>query len=382
LTEGLHKIFIRKDLILNRVWLFPALFLLIFPGIALSQKVRVKGDSIKIGLLISDKHSLAAERGAWLAIAMANRNNNVKSQPFKLIVRSMEGPWGTGSTQAVNLVFDEKVVALLGSHDGRNAHLVEQVAAKSRVVFVSAWSADPTLAQAFVPWFFNCVPDDAKQAEAITDEIYRKKKFSNPVIISDENYESKSSLKNLLRKINDAGYQSPLLISWNENGQNIENLKSQIHNTRPDCIILFLKQGLTPKAMADLGINKPGMPVYCTLVQLEEDNLTVQDMSNLDGGRFVCSADLYSPSGKKFASEFRKLYGCDPGAVAAYSYDAMNLLIRAIQTGGTEREGMQKALRETKYEGVTGLIQFDERGSRKGVPGFVTVKNGIHVLVK
>ena len=84
----------------------------------------------------------------------------------------MEGPWGTGSKQAVNLVFDEEVVAMLGSHDGRNAHLVEQVSAKSRVVFLSAWSGDPTLAQAFVPWFFNCVPNDLQQADVLIEEIY------------------------------------------------------------------------------------------------------------------------------------------------------------------------------------------------------------------
>ena len=46
----------------------------------------------------------------------------------------------------------------MGSHDGRNAHLVEQVATKSQVVFLSAWASDPTLSQAFVPWFFSCVP--------------------------------------------------------------------------------------------------------------------------------------------------------------------------------------------------------------------------------
>ncbi len=83
----------------------------------------------------------------------------------------MEGPWGTGSKQAVELIFDEEVWAILGSHDGRNAHLVEQVSAKSRVVFMSAWSGDPTLSQAFVPWFFNCVFNDLQVSDVLIDEI-------------------------------------------------------------------------------------------------------------------------------------------------------------------------------------------------------------------
>lgn len=106
---------------------------------------------IKIGLLIPDSKSTAAVQGAELAVRVANEKDGLNGRHFELIVRSMEGPWGTGSKEAVSLIFEEKVWALLGSHDGRNAHLVEQAATRSIVVFVSAWTGDPTLSQAFIP---------------------------------------------------------------------------------------------------------------------------------------------------------------------------------------------------------------------------------------
>ncbi|NLJ44013.1 MAG: ABC transporter substrate-binding protein, partial [Bacteroidales bacterium] len=86
----------------------------------------LKNDTIKIGLLIQDKGSEAAIRGAELAVRKANLQGGFEGKKFSLVVRSMEGPWGTGSKQAVNLIFEEKVWALTGCHDGRNAHLVEQ----------------------------------------------------------------------------------------------------------------------------------------------------------------------------------------------------------------------------------------------------------------
>ncbi|MDX1285295.1 MAG: ABC transporter substrate-binding protein, partial [Draconibacterium sp.] len=113
---------------------------------------------IKIGLLISNKNQTEARNGAELAVKEFNESGGFQGRKIELITRSMEGPWGTGTKQTVNLVFNEKVWAILGSHDGRNAHLVEQVIAKTHIPFVSAWSADPTLAQAYVPWFFNVVP--------------------------------------------------------------------------------------------------------------------------------------------------------------------------------------------------------------------------------
>ena len=83
---------------------------------------------------------------------------------FELLTRSMAGSWGTGSKKAVDLIFEEDVWTILGSHNGRNAHLVEQVTAKSQIVFLSVWATDPTLSQAYVPGYFSCVPNDLQQA--------------------------------------------------------------------------------------------------------------------------------------------------------------------------------------------------------------------------
>src|SRR5512133_2520626 len=91
-------------------------------------------EPLKIGLLIPDNESLAARQGAELAIRIANQKAGSNGKNFSLVVKSMEGPWGTGSKQAVSLIFDENVCAIMGSHDGRNAHLVEQACTKARVV--------------------------------------------------------------------------------------------------------------------------------------------------------------------------------------------------------------------------------------------------------
>ena len=74
----------------------------------------IRGRSVKIGLLIQDSSWTSAVHGAELAISEANKNGGLNGRMFQLVVRSMEGPWGTGSKQAVNLIFEEKVWALIG----------------------------------------------------------------------------------------------------------------------------------------------------------------------------------------------------------------------------------------------------------------------------
>ena len=121
----------------------------------------------------------------------------------------MEGPWGTGSKQAVSMIFDEKVVAMLGSHDGRNAHLVEQVSAKSRVVFLSAWSGDPLFPRHLCHGFSIAYYNDLQQADALFEEIYNKRNLNKIAVVSDNRYDSGSTLKNFLKKAESKGKPEP-----------------------------------------------------------------------------------------------------------------------------------------------------------------------------
>jgi len=189
------------NLLLSQIFSFSFITASIIAGAEPAFSDGNKNDTIKIGLLISDNRSFSALHGAEMAIMETNRGGGINGHPLLLKVRSMEGPWGTGSKQAVDLIFKEEVWTILGSHDGRNAHLAEQATAKTRVVFMSAWAGDPTLSQAFVPWYFSCVPNSNQQAEVLMHEVYEKRKYKNLIIVSDSSYDSETGMKSFVNKI-------------------------------------------------------------------------------------------------------------------------------------------------------------------------------------
>ena len=78
------------------------------------------------------------------------------------------------------MIYEDHVSLIVTALDGRNAHLAEQVTAKSHVVMLSTQSSDPTLSRAYVPWYFRMVPDDLQQSEIFVKEIYVKRKFKIP----------------------------------------------------------------------------------------------------------------------------------------------------------------------------------------------------------
>jgi branched-chain amino acid transport system substrate-binding protein len=321
---------------------------------------------VKIGLLIPDKKSLAAKNGAELAVAEANKRGGINGRPVELAIRSMEGPWGTGAKETVNLIFNDEVCAILASIDGRNAHLVEQVATKSRVVLLSAWTGDPTLSQAFVPWFYSCVPNNDRQASVLVEEIFQKQGFSTVGLISDQEYDSQSALKSFLKRANilrNAGFKEFKIQDAN---QDLSTLTDQLDEARLKAVVLFVKPSTAVKILEQFRRKKTKLPLFSTGMILNENEVSYPDLETM--ANLVRTTGITSEKSKQvsFAGSFQKQYGIKPGPVATFAYDGINLLIESIKKGGLEREKIQKVMSEIQYDGISGSIRFDEKGNLSG----------------
>lgn len=371
---------ITKAYILLQKSLTISILTIVFTFTTFPQNLKDPAETIKIGLLIQDNKSVAALQGAEMAIRMANENGGLNGTRFKLVARSMEGPWGTGSKQAIDLIFEEKVWALQGSHDGRNAHLVEQAATKSIIVFLSAWSGDPTLSQAFVPWFFNCVPNDNQQAVSLIREIVENRKFKKPAIVYSDDYDSRMMLNSFLSSSKIMGIINTIQFNYNEYENNLAALTFDIQKAGTDCIVLFCYPSFSLKVVQQVQKEHLNQLLFGSLSVLNEDEISFTDMKIMDTILSVPSGIWLNEEGHLFRQGFQKLYGKSPGMVASYSFDGMRVLIEAIRAAGSnDREKIQKSLEGIHYKGVTGMIRFDKKGNRMGDFRMMRIKNGIPV---
>ena len=338
----------------------------------------LKEDTIKIGLLIQDKESEAAIRGAELAVSLANLRGGIDGRKFSLVVRSMEGPWGTGAKQAIDLIFEEKVWALTGCHDGRNAHLVEQAATKSIVPYVSAWSADPTLTQAFVPWFFNCVPTDRQQSLSIISSIYDLHKFRKIAVISGKYYDSNMASATFIKSVKAENLPGPPIYYIDESGKDAEILAGKVIDSNAECLVLSCTPELSRIIINILKDKKTIIPVYSFLIAADENKLTPAGLNIFDNTVRMASGEWTGKENAEFRKEYYKRYNMLPGMTASFSFDATNLLIGAIRLSGkNDRELIQNMVRGMIYEGVTGTISFDDKGNRKGDFSIMILKEGV-----
>ena len=330
---------------------------------SIAQQGEKDKNIITIGLLVNDQTAVSATSAAERAIASANKNKKLNGRQFKLVTRSMEGPWGTGSKEAVNLVFKERVWALLGSHDGRNAHLAEQVIAKTQVVFLSAWATDPTLSQAYIPWFYNCVPNDIQQAEMLVSEIKKNHKLNNLAVLVQGNYDAENALKYLNDRIMAEGGQKPLVLKFDQNVNDRANLIVRLKEQGTKAIVVIGSGKQAWEIVGGLRKNGIETPVYGTLAMLGTFNSSfsnVENLSNLtvlDSGNWMKSNTLHSENGKDVYRSFSN-------AIEAYAFDGVNILLNAIEASGFDRGKLNETISKTNYNGTTGKIQFDENGNR------------------
>lgn len=339
-------------------------------------------ESVKLGLLIPDHSKEEIIQAAQLAIDEANALGGYKGIPFALAIRTTEGPWGAGSKQSVSLVYEDQVCAILGSLDGRNAHLAEQVATKSHLTYLETYATEPTLSQAFVPWFMRCVPNDNQQSSTLMQ--YIQDKGNGPVtILSAGDYDTRYAVRSLTRAVARELQTSPLVLEWDPADSELNTLSTRLEKEGIRHLIIPFYSHPVRRLVVQLKQQHPQLHIYGTLAftrGVEEQHSSWKDY---EGVIMICSGTRFTEKGQAFHRQFAQKHGHIPTQSSAYIYDGVRLLIHAIMHAGTGRESIKQFLLNDSYEeGITGSISFDELGNRIQEVSLMTIRNGHPALIE
>jgi branched-chain amino acid transport system substrate-binding protein len=345
---------------------------------------KINKEKVKIGLLIPvppEKDILAksALQGAKLAIRQANQNGGYNGQLFELVVRTADGLWGAGSKESVKLVHEDQVVAIVTAVDGRNAHLAEQVAAKSHIVQVATRATEETLSQAYVPWFFRIVPNDRQQGLALIEKIYENNDFSKVHLLFEEAYDHSSGAKTFKKLAKKNGFKISGETVFSNSGSG--DLKVKLKNDM-EALIVFGSFRAAKPYLDDIRKDHPSLPVFGSLAMTADGLIGAEYTEGCENGIFVSSKFCFTTPGQKFKDAYKENYQQMPNPAASYAYDGVNLIIEAIKKAGSDREKIRDVLKEIKYtEAATGQIQFDENGNRKSPVFMIRMIKGHPVIL-
>jgi branched-chain amino acid transport system substrate-binding protein len=181
-------------------------------------------------------------------------------------------------------------------------------------------------------------------------------------ILGNQKWDKKaSSYESLASRISSSGADAVFLggIVCNNGGKLIKDIKAGAPNVQ-----LLGPDGWTPISATIEGAGAAANNMYITQPGVPVDQL--------------------KGAGKEFVDGFTEAEGKAPNPYTAYAAQAAQVLLAAIEKGGTDRAAVSSALFETDVtDGIIGSFQIDENGDTTlGLVSVYQVKNGEETYVK
>jgi branched-chain amino acid transport system substrate-binding protein len=181
-------------------------------------------------------------------------------------------------------------------------------------------------------------------------------------ILGNQKWDKKaSSYESLASRISSSGADAVFLggIVCNNGGKLIKDIKAGAPNVQ-----LLGPDGWTPISATIEGAGAAANNMYITQPGVPVDQL--------------------KGTGKEFVDGFTAAEGKAPNPYTAYAAQAAQVLLAAIEKGGTDRAAVSSALFETDVtDGIIGSFQIDENGDTTlGLVSVYQIKNGEETYVK
>lgn len=335
------------------------------------------GDPVRIGIIAplhgpqkADGEAIVA--AAKLALEDANQRPLADGRRLALAVGDESGPsWGHAANALINLVFDQKAVAVLTSASGDVAHLSEQVGNRIGVPILTL-ASDSTTTQIDLAWIFRLGPSDAVQAKAIAGDIYRRG-YQRVILVSARDHDGRVGSSAFEQAAQALGAPQPVAIQMNPLQPDYDALLAEIKTAAPQAVVIWTRSNLARALLRRF----PKESFHAAVYLSQQASQDFSPSAKAAGGFEMWSvASPAAPASDRagFVKRYKSATAQSPSATAAQAYDAVTLLACALRAAGPNRARVRDRVALTQQApGVSGMISFDTEGNNRASVELVRV---------
>jgi len=303
--------------------------------------------------------------GATLAVEEINRAGGVTGRSLRLIPGWSENPWAGGVNRVARMVYDDGVVAVIGSIDGTATHLAEQVAAKALVAVVSPGSTDPTVNLAGVPWMYSLLPGDDVQARAVASYLAGDPGRHPIALVSATDHDARTAATAFRAGFRAAGLAFAAAFECAADAADATAVAGMVVAGSPRTVVVLASAAASGRLAAAL--------------RAAGYDGVITGGANLGRRRFISLAgaaaegaivplvhDPGAPRWRAFVRAYAARFGAEPDFTAGAAYDAVRVTADAAGRADFDRGRLLEMVRTTAPGGaVTGEIVFDRLGRNR-----------------
>lgn len=302
------------------------------------------------------------KNGAELAIKEINAAGGIDGKMLELVAQDDKSDPKEAANIATRFTSDARLVAVLGNYNSSCALAGIPIYNEAKMPFIHVGTA-PTFTTEHGEYDFRISVTDAFQGKFVVNWMFEEG-FKNPAILYENNDYGRGLLETAKAEIKALGgtvaAEETYMLGETKD---FTGILTKVKASGADSIFiggLYNEAALIAKQMKQLKLD---IPMFGT------DGIFEQALIDLAGeaAEGIRVSGLLLPTDndpkiQEFVKNYNADYGKNPGTYAAFDYDAMKLLAKAIAEVGTEPEALQAYLADMPeaFDGVTGQLRFDE----------------------
>jgi branched-chain amino acid transport system substrate-binding protein len=281
-----------------------------------------------------------------------------------------------GVANAKNITADKDILAVIGHLNSGVAIPSSEVYKEANLAMISPANTNPTVTDRGYPNVNRVCGRDDVQGVVGSEFAHGTLKAKSVYIIHDKTTYGQGVAEFFKADAEKKGIKV-LGFEGTEEKSNFDPIITPLKAKNPDLIYFggiyeqaapFFKQarekGVKGKFLGPDGLDSSD------LVKIAGKSVVGMNYTSVAG-----PVSVY-PQAKQFADEYKKKFGKNPEPFAAQAYDATVIALKGIEAaakGGKlpSREDVSAAVRKVKHTGITGAIEFNDRGDPKQALYFV-----------
>jgi branched-chain amino acid transport system substrate-binding protein len=320
---------------------------------------------------------LDIQRGTQLGVEDLNAQGieiGGKKLTFELLSEDDEANPSKATTVAQKLV-DSKIVAVVGHFNSGASIPASKVYADAGIPQISPGSTNPRYTQQGYATTFRVVANDNQQGPAMARFLIDTLKGKKVAIIDDSTAYGQGLASTFEATVRAAGVEVVGHEHTTDKDTDFAAILTNLKGKQPEYLFfggIYSQAGPMAKQMKALGLDVP---------LLGGDGIQTPKFVEVAGaaaeGTYASIPGLPKdkmPGGQAFLAKFQARFGKPVELFAPMGYDAVFVLADAMKrAGSTEPAKVLAELKKTKYTGVIGPIEFDDKGDLKNGPITVNV---------
>ena len=325
------------------------------------------------------------ENGARLAVEEINARGVMiegKKLKIELVGEDDQADPKTGTVVAQKLV-DAKVNGVVGHLNSGTTIPASKIYADAGIPQISPSATNPTYTQQGFKTAMRVMANDIQQGKVLGDFAV-KKLGAKTVAIIDDRTAYGQGLADEVEKAAKAGGAKIVAREFTKNdATDFKAILTKIKGKKPDAVFyggMDAQAGPMAKQMKQLGIKARFM---------SGDGACTPEFMKLAGDAaegFYCTQaglPLERMTDKTFGARYKKRFNTEVQIYSPYSYDAVGVLVDAMKRAkSVDPAKYIVELSKTSYPGLTGRIEFDDKGDVKNgaITMYETKEGKLNVL--